>query len=302
MSGKPVTVVGVDEAGYGPRLGPLVVGVSVFRVPPGETPLRDLLPVAATDGPVPVDDSKRIYRGAKGLAALERSVLAFRAGGGAPPFPDEPADRPAWGLPPRPPLPAVTTPEEVEEARAAVGDGLASAGVEVLAVRTRTVPAAAFNRETDRLRNKADLLFRTAMDLVAPWLDEGGPVRVRIDRHGGRRFYSELLAARFPERFHWVELETRTTSTYRFPRDAGEISISFGVKGDGRWFATALASMAAKYVRELWMRSFNAWFGAADPDLVPTAGYAEDAARWLADSADLRKRLGVPDEVLIRRR
>ena len=29
---------------------------------------------------------------------------------------------------------------------------------------------------------------------------------------------------------------------------AGEISISFGVKGDGRWFATALASPSAEAI------------------------------------------------------
>ena len=58
--------------------------------------------------------------------------------------------------------------------------------------------------------------------------------------------------------------------------------------------------MAAKYVRERWMGAFNDWFGERDPDLVPTAGYVTDARRWLADSEDLRRRLEIDDDDLIR--
>ncbi|MEM6331578.1 MAG: hypothetical protein AAF790_15205, partial [Planctomycetota bacterium] len=84
-------LVGVDEAGYGPNLGPLVIGATAWRldpagVDPGDTPdaesvdLYDLLggAVARTAGAgrIAVADSKRLYKPGGGLAALELAVLA----------------------------------------------------------------------------------------------------------------------------------------------------------------------------------------------------------------------------------
>lgn len=68
----PLMYVGIDEAGYGPRLGPLCVGMSAFRVSGwaegeaapdlwkrlGRVVCRD--PAHAAAGRVPVNDSKRL--------------------------------------------------------------------------------------------------------------------------------------------------------------------------------------------------------------------------------------------------
>lgn len=43
--------------------------------------------------------------------------------------------------------------------------------------------------------------------------------------------------------------------------------------------------MTAKYVRELAMRAFNAWWCGRAPGLAATAGYPLDAARWRAAAA-----------------
>jgi hypothetical protein len=40
------------------------------------------------------------------------------------------------------------------------------------------------------------------------------------------------------------------------------------------------------------MARFNRWFCARKPGLAPTAGYPEDARRWLADAASV-----LPDAV-----
>src|SRR5436305_3029060 len=87
-------IIGVDEAGYGPNLGPLVMTAVACRVP-DELAGADLWHVLGgavrkgngpDDGRLVVDDSKVVYDGARGLAALERGVLgALWRGAAAPP-------------------------------------------------------------------------------------------------------------------------------------------------------------------------------------------------------------------------
>ncbi len=92
MSRNLRTVIGIDEAGYGPLLGPLVVGISVFRIPGEGNALSARLPVV-------VDDSKKLFSRATGLGRLEEGVLAFREVAADSDVPDDPGERPPWGLP-----------------------------------------------------------------------------------------------------------------------------------------------------------------------------------------------------------
>ncbi|MBC7854258.1 MAG: hypothetical protein IAF94_12565, partial [Pirellulaceae bacterium] len=84
-------LIGTDEAGYGPNLGPLVVAASAWEVPPGTTAetLYERLEkvvtadVSADDGRLPMADSKVLYKAGCGLAVLERSVLSALAVAGS---------------------------------------------------------------------------------------------------------------------------------------------------------------------------------------------------------------------------
>jgi hypothetical protein len=93
-------VVGIDEAGYGPLLGPLCVGVAALRVeawaegdgaPEWWSLLEPAVCRKAGDrrGRVAVDDSKKLKLPNDGarhpLTHLERGVLAFMAAAGARP-------------------------------------------------------------------------------------------------------------------------------------------------------------------------------------------------------------------------
>ncbi|MDR3078295.1 MAG: hypothetical protein LBV15_05995, partial [Planctomycetota bacterium] len=63
------------------------------------------------------------------------------------------------------------------------------------------------------------------------------------------------------------------------------VEVRFQAKADRDAFAAALASLAAKYARERFLLGLNAWFGQRLPGLKPTAGYPQDAKRWLAEAS-----------------
>lgn len=86
-------VIGTDEAGYGPNLGPLVVTATVWEVPgdPRRTDLWKAFSPAVSRCPergdrrLHIADSKQVYSPARGIAALERGVLsALRLCGAIP--------------------------------------------------------------------------------------------------------------------------------------------------------------------------------------------------------------------------
>ena len=97
-------VVGIDEAGYGPNLGPLVQAAVALNLPDGDPAgWETLKPVVRrchekADGRLLIDDSKKVYtRG--GFEALERGVWSITAAdlAHAPRLPLESARAPTWG-------------------------------------------------------------------------------------------------------------------------------------------------------------------------------------------------------------
>src|SRR5688500_12104556 len=93
-------LAGIDEAGYGPLLGPLVVGCCAFEVEPDPAAPGDDLPClwrrlrkhvsrnrSKGGKKLHVNDSKLVYSTSGGLKELERSILTLAAASG-----DWPAD------------------------------------------------------------------------------------------------------------------------------------------------------------------------------------------------------------------
>jgi hypothetical protein len=121
------------------------------------------------------------------------------------------------------------------------------------------------------------------------------------DKHGGRNFYGALLQHHFSE--HWIEpvVESHVESYYAWGPAESRVRVVFRMQGE-RFLPTALASMAAKYLRELAMRPFNEFWCARVPGLLPTAGYPRDSHRFRDAISVKQRELMIDDHVIWRKR
>ncbi len=317
-------VLGIDEAGYGPLLGPLVVGATLWRVAPAHVQHDFWEQLAAGvcrtggrgDTRLTVGDSKQVFDRKRGLSTLERTVLAFvRAVGlqsdtlsgllgalgalSAAGSTDCPWYRDLSAR-----LPTDPARSACEGAAEHLAATMATGGVACCGLQVRVVTEDAFNRRVAQTRNKAALVLEAVLELVQ-W---GGrrcgdqDLYVRVDRLGGRTDYRELLMRAFPDRHVHVLAVGDECSRYRLAAQRNDWQLEFAVEGETRHLPIALASMLAKYVRELLMDRFNAYWRGLAPDLRPTAGYYTDARRFLADISPLVARGGVPLDRFVRAR
>ncbi len=98
------------------------------------------------------------------------------------------------------------------------------------------------------------------------------PATVVCDKHGGRNRYGPLLQQQFSDDLVCILSEGSEESGYRLgPHDAAT-TIHFRARAESD-LAAALASMTAKYLRELAMRALNDYWCRQVPGLRPTAGY-----------------------------
>jgi len=326
-------LVGIDEAGYGPHLGPLVVAAAAVRLPASGIPDPNLWGglrghvrrrPRGPSGRLVICDSKEAYT-ACGPAPLERATLAFLAASGAPPASlsalleatrvpsadGETAGGPAcpWERPAALALPLYLEDGSVASAAERLARGLGRLGGRCERLWINVASPARFNRLVGATGNKAGALFALTADLIAAvhrrW--PGETVHVTMDRHGGRQHYADLLAQAFPmERISVIE-ESPRLSIYTLWRSDGagrpaQTRLTIRSRCEQGSLPTALASMAAKYVRELHMHQLNAYFRARVAGLRPTAGYGRDAWRFLAEVDGARCAEGVPDAAILRRR
>lgn len=256
--------VGIDEVGYGPKLGPLVVVGAAAR-----KPLR---------APVRIADSKELFSQARGVGALEPAVLGFlrerslrslllRLGAV---LPTAPWYEPELALP------------EMRELR-----GLEGAWASM-------VEPGEFNRRT-REANKSDLLFELAASVINRVREaHPGPLRFVVGKHGGKHYYLRGLTMLVSPTVR-VRQETPERSVYEIPG----ATVEFVESAEDAHELVALASMIGKYVRERAMELFNAWWTARVEGLKPTAGYGRDGGRFWREIEPACARLGVtPDAVL----
>jgi len=314
-------VVGVDEAGYGPNLGPLVQVAAAVRLPDHDPAGWDTLRPAVRrccdpdDDRLLVDDSKKVYAGPRGLARLERGVLAgfqlFEAEVAsvirkttAPWVADELAREPWYD--PAAAVPLATAGDGVVADYSRLCDRLAGAEFRMTLPDGLVVPAGRFNRITDEAGSKAAVLGRGLVELLAAALDklprDGVPLVVHCDKHGGRNFYAAMLQQAFPAGWVVAACESAAESRYRVANLDREVEVVFRPRADAESVAVALASMLAKYLREVCMAQFNAFWQKHVPGLKPTAGYPGDAKRFYDAIRPAMAGLGIPADAVWRKK
>lgn len=296
---------GLDEAGYGPMLGPLTVGFSAFRRSGSLD--WETLAGAVTDAPsgdrerLVVADSKRVFtRNPRGARRLEATALTFLAAAGTPvrapgallrcapeglaPSDEVLADHPWYASLPTS-LPLHCTEEALGEHLRRLEGALEGARADVAAAGVAVIPAGTLNASFARTDNKGATLWsfhsRVVLDLFERFGEEG--LDLTCDRLGGRARYGRALSELVPFSTVRVLSESRQESRYLVTAGARRMHVRFVQKGDAISLPTALASCLAKYARELVMGAFNRHFEAVGPGVRPTAGYVTDARRWLED-------------------
>jgi hypothetical protein len=289
-------MVGIDEAGYGPNLGPLVMTSVACRIPQELTRanLWEVLRVAVRRAPDPADgrllveDSKLVYSTVRGLKDLEMGVLGTVLGPMAANLrsvkqclewigPQALAElgEESWfqgqGC-----LPAVADIAELE----APARSFAQISSESLCcwglVRSVIVCPARFNCLLDQWNSKGAVLSQALGELLTcnRTLDgPGEPVEFFIDKHGGRNTYAAMLQHSLGEGMVVAEVEGPGRSAYNVIGLDRPLRLTFQPRADAEHFCVALASMVSKYVRELLMMEFNRFWQTQVSDLRPTAGY-----------------------------
>lgn len=315
--------VGLDEAGYGPNLGPLVMAATACHVPDDAPPcLWKMLRKAVRkshhvdNGRLTIDDSKKVNDGPAGLAKLEAGVLAALSlsrdrpgtvieylsavalGASVDDLQAEP-----WFLADDP-LPVANAPDALSPIVSALLDASVAAGVAWGPVRSVVIPAPRFNRLLDEWRLKSGVLATGVIALLGTVLDLPGdePVFVTVDKLGGRHFYAPLLNEAFPGGWVRVIREGPDCCEYAIDGLRRAVHLRFEPRADGGYLNVALASMAAKYLREVCMAQFNRYWVAKVPGLRPTAGYPTDAGRFFADIQPTLAKDGTDERAVWRER
>jgi hypothetical protein len=324
-------LIGTDEAGYGPNLGPLVISATVWQVPDGtdgEDLYERLAPVIvraplqgrrgrpghpSSTACVAMADSKALYRSGTGLRHLERGLWAaldlldrqpqtwsevWQAL--APEAADDLRTIPWYaGYDGR--LPLHADPAELRPLRPVLRRAMAAAGVRLVGLRSRAVFPRQFNELLDRHGSKGATLSHLTLELISRAMEplKDGPISIICDKHGGRNRYARLLAEHFPFAAIEVHGEGRRQSVYRFGAADRRVQFCFQTKAEV-YLPAALASMASKYLRELAMRALNSFWCGRLAGLRPTAGYPRDAKRFKADIAPALAKLQIDDRVVWR--
>lgn len=297
-------LVGIDEAGFGPILGPLVVSSSTFRLP------HDLIGVDLWQklrkslanrrkhlaGRLLIADSKKAYSKSLGIKHLERTILACLKYLGKEPatlteliamlcpdclerLNDYPWYREVSNYR------IAADPSDIALASMVFADDLTSNGIKLLDLKSCCLDVAYYNKMVGSVKNKARVLFTATSRLIQNAFDEFGDdeLQIIVDRQGGRVHYRSTLQRMFGDMELKILSESPESSSYELQAGGRTMRLHFIVGADERFLPVSLASMMSKYLRELLVANINHFFTGFHADLRPTAGYWKDGLRFIRD-------------------
>lgn len=292
-------LIGTDEAGYGPNLGPLTITGTLWEnggfEPDLYRALEDVVKQKAgrADDRLFVADSKQVYKSGS-IKALETGVLSLATwlSGRTPTSLQElcaivcPTTDWAcieafqWYDFRELSLPLAADTNKIHEFTQRLTAAAELAQVRLLNIECVPVFPNDFNARVSRLGNKATLLSHQTM-LIASRLKElaDDDIEIICDKHGGRSKYAGILQQVLTKEFIHVGAETKAESDYAFREHDRDVIIRFRAGGED-YLPTAVASMVSKYIRELFMHAWNHFWAQHVRDLKPTKGYPVDARRF----------------------
>lgn len=302
-------VVGADENGLGPVLGPMIATAVAIEVAAYDADALRSLGLSLS-----ISDSKKTSAfGQMKFAESLALAMAEAVAGAVPTTADDllqslslesmdtltsicpSASKPqCWST--RVALPCYGG--DVDVGRRALRR-LEAGGVVLRGAKTRVLCVKRLNQSHAGGTNKLALdlhSFEALIDELARM--DPGDVTAICGMVGGFRKYVENFS-RFRERGVDVIAEEKGRSAYRV-RGLG--TVSFEVDADDAHLPVALASNLGKYVRELLMERQNQFYLELDASLERVSGYRDPRTkRFIAASAKLRRRLDVVDECFQRR-
>ena len=314
---------GIDEAGFGPLIGPLVISLTLFKLdnvptnapPPMWEILKESITRSRKDPQkrIPIDDSKKLKStGTKfPIKHLERGVLSFFLQNHDMPLNDsELFQNLGSTLPKKCPwykekinIPSENPIDRINLDKTRLRNTLSSNSVEIIAHKIKIIDA----QELNILSQQAGTKSRVNLDAILLLVEKtrqsipGLCPKIIIDRQGGRIHYAEQLRRFWPESRLEIIGENISIARYRISDNQGSFLLSFETKSEINHFPVALASMSAKYIRELSMKRINNYFTKQMPFLSPTAGYVQDGRRFLKEIKPLLDKISGGQGLLIRK-
>ncbi len=262
-------LVGIDEAGYGPLLGPLVVSSAVFRLPEEllRTDLWDVLQKAVTSGKkgaagrILITDSKKAYNRSSGIKHLRRTVHACL--GAVSNHQDEPIHTAAQLIQKLCPgcagriieypwynaLHEHTLPQQVDEIQIASGvlkRTLADNNIHLVGIHSECLDVAFYNSRVTAVKNKSRVLFTALCSLIMDVLNHApanDPIQIIVDRQGGRVNYQQELLRMFPGFSLSVIRQDEKMSSYELSGNNRTMRVHFCVKADSKYLPVCLYSV-----------------------------------------------------------
>ncbi|MFA5864398.1 MAG: hypothetical protein WC975_06890 [Phycisphaerae bacterium] len=315
-------LAGIDEAGYGPLLGPLVISSVAMSLPDelAGISLWQLLSGGLTDrvaakGRLIVADSKKVFRGStRDVRELERSTLAavLLLTGTIPENLDqllrlislepEPHLTHRWYCHQPLPLPSRVPLDGLKLSTSLLAREMAGVEAKIISVKSVPLVEKKYNFLAGQTKNKSEVLFSQTARLISDILKESREkqIRIYVDKQGGKDTYVRNLLRIFSGAQLKVVREGPDESEYLISYPNQSIQIHFCQKGEQKHLLIAWASIVSKYIRELFMMQFNSYWSAHQPNLHPTAGYWEDGQRFMRDIAPTLQQMNISPAELIR--
>ena len=322
-------LIGTDEAGYGPNLGPLTITGTLWENLSGQACLYDALeavikpaPDRKPDSRLVVADSKVVYKSSGSIKNLETTVLSFLAAVSNPSesfesskvgvadVPQDIANLVRLACPanegqllkslPAYDFSAITLPlkadlDQICENANRLREAQATAKVKLQSIHCQPVFPTHFNAGLTSYGNKATLLSNQTLAIVASLKSKtDDDLEIVCDKHGGRSKYAGLIKTHLTDQLISTGVETKACSDYSFSDQQRDVVVRFQAGGES-FMPTALASMVSKYVREVFMKAWNQFWIDQLPNLKPTKGYPLDAKRFKTEINDLQNQLGIAD-------